>query len=361
MAIILDKRLQPSTTDNTVIFNSHQNRIIEFHDDTLDPADIIYAQIDVPRCKSVRIQPYRNGYFSYNLKYLLQKFISIRYEDNESLELGGNVSYSFSDFLSIITIQIITNQSYEINTDMSELLISLRVLQDMTAMDYVCDEANPISLIGNNITWFDGYPFEFTMFGKGNKIYDANDVEIATINNAARIMITDGYTKYHGLNGRTFLKVKDSTGNLLYNISTEQKKCDGGIYIKWLSLNGTYKYWLFNQRHKEEIRTKDAGHYLDTFRDDNTNNAKFQSFGKKESVKIRTLKASRLKPYERDYIMDIIRSPRVYIYTGTQGQVATLADFKTVEIVTNSLISNDFGKTSDIQIQIKEYLNDLTV
>ncbi len=360
MAIILDKRLQDSSNPH-VVFNSHQNRTIKFHSDTYNANDVAYAIIQGGGT-NVKIYPNAQGYFEYNLRDMFIKFRNYDIDDVDAITISAVNSGKFGGTgITAILLQIFnTAGDHESNSDMQYIFITLRASEDMDDIDWVVDVNNPISNIGNQITWFKGYPFDFTIMGAGNEVVNSGGDVIFTASIGTRVFVTDGFGVIDNYDNGIW-RVLDDNEVPLITLNLTKRQCNGGVYLKWLSLNGTYKYWLFNERHKAHINTKDAGHYLDTFRDDNTNNAKYQSFGKKESVKIRTLKASGLKDYERDYILDIIRSPRVYIYTGTQGQVATLADFKTVEIVTNSLITNDFGKTSDIQIQIKEYLNDLTV
>ena len=348
MAIILDRWIE--TTDGATlppaqfIFN---NRIVKFHSDTIPAADVDYAIL-----YGYKFYPDPNGYFEINLRDIFMNISNYWEVDLKTFVLGPYWDELFYrqdfNFLPIIYKNDGTTDTYG-----SELHISLcaKLADDgyKTSFDVENPQLNDFrSFIGNNITIFDGYPFDFTLGGNMD-VTNGADVALFTNSLIKRIGVTDG---------ADFIPDFDGTFKLLYGsgyidiINFNVKKCEGGVYLKWFSPSaGSWKYWLFNERHKEEVSIKDNGYWLNNFADDSSNMTRFRSLGKNSRVNKYTLKASGLQAYERDYIIDIITSPTVYIYQNRK--------FKLVEMNTRSLAKNDFGKNSDIQIQITEYLTSL--
>ena len=146
-------------------------------------------------------------------------------------------------------------------------------------------------------------------------------------------------------------------------ITFEIEKVDSceGIYLKWYSNHDGWLYFLFNEKRKDTISVRSRGQLFNDFENAEDAVSPFVSLGKTGSNKIK-LHATGLEQYERDIIETIIDSPKVYLFKGTKGVLATALDWLEVEVVTNSYLSQNYGKLKfNTEVDIEVNRNTMTL
>jgi len=360
MAVIIDKGFTSSSSDAT-FWAAFNNFIIIFHSDTAGKT-VSHAFV-----RGMKFYPDTYGYFHVNLRPIFEKHIfntngSKNMIDNSPVATGEVSDYlvNASGITPLLLDVYFTDNTHEANSSIQWVFIMPRASKDMEKQMYRWTEEEYTCFSGDNLTFFKGFPYDFAVGGNTFKIKDSDgDIYTSNRRKVVRFNISTGATNLAFLDGKDSAKldVVNSKDDVLGHINFKIKDCEG-TYIKWLSLRGTYKYWLFQKKKKVTMSVRDHGHIINYFADDETNRTKFISLGK-ESTDAIMLHASSLSEDERNYIADIIESPRVYLYHGTKNQAATPELFQLVNVKTNSLVIDDYGKKSKISVIIEKKNNGL--
>ena len=356
MAIIFEKGLPLSggSCKENYFFNSYNNRIIKFYSDEIED-DAYYADI-----RGAKIYPNINGVFEFNLKDLFIreiKNVTNNLIDDELIEIGIKMS-NFAGSQGILLGIYIYDQNGNSDGVVLNWIMNLpKVAEDLSPIQMQLTEVMPLSFVGNKITRFIGYPFDFTIGGCNFTVNDNRDKVIGSLGYLERFFLSDGKNEIPSYGAFHFLDINDEKK---LRIDIKEVDCDGGVYLKWFSIQtGSFKYWLFSKKKKVTQNVKEIGFYLNDFLDDNTNSNKMMSLGKKESRKNTQLYAIGMEDYERLYLADIINSPRVWLYMGEQNDVGTIEMFKQIKVVDNSFVTEEANKNKyKISIQIEELQND---
>jgi len=354
MAIVVDKGLPGAIDQGRTVFYAYANRIIKFHSDTLTPA---YATVS-----GYKIYPSPSGTFEFNLKNLLifnLKTSTHNLKDSDNIQLGYVGSFFFGT-TGITSIYIkIYDDSGTVETDNSIRYVwyMAKTVNAGEPDSMYMQDKTFISYAGNYLTIWNGYPFDFVNAGNGVKLHrgiDGAEVYTAPVL-PQRLFLSNGEIFDDLLKENDLILVKDDTGNVIDSIQLDVRDCLESVYIKWLSPAGTFKYWLFSDKKTVTTKVKDRGYWLNDFADDSTNMNKYNSLGKEGGKKITKLYAVGLNGKQRLYLSDIVESPRVYIYLGKKGELATPEKFKQIKILDNSFVSENLGKNEHkISLSIEE-------
>ena len=353
MAIIIDKGLEVSTVNDPVTFYAFANRIIKFHSDTLTP---LYATV-----WGRKIYPSPSGHFEFNLKSVFvkkTKEFTKDLTDSDNITIGSHSSFFFGGAGLHPLIITITDDAGAVETyNFEYLFLMVKSVQYKEDMEIKPSEQTFKSYADYNLTVFKGYPFDFTFIGRDVELRNKNSDVIATTNkHPNRLYLYDGDNEMNTQDDDLIIwdtVTDDETGR----IKMTYKDCEG-TYIKWLSLDGTFKYWLFSDKKTVTNRAKDNGYWLNEFADDSTNANKYNSLGKSDLKEIIKLNAIGLKKYEREYLADIIDSPRVYLYHNRKGIQAKVTDFEQIKLMDNSFVVENAGRNQyRISISIERIKN----
>jgi len=357
MAIIYDKWIESSTTDDRRYFSAFGNKIIKFHSDVTDK-QVAYALI----AGVYKIYPNTDGTFEFNLRELYREKIyeltnnlldgSYNYSTPQENEFFGKIGYTLG-----IIIYFTDGTSENNDADKPTIYPLAKVMRYNEPDNYKFTDNEWKSFAGDKLTFFYGYPFDFTYYQGGGKVVTSSDGSEYNVNTPVRFWLGNGLDNRFSQGG--YINIFNNDDAQIGQIKVKVKNCEG-ILLKWLSPAGTFKYWLFTAKKEIKISAKDNGYYFDNFADTSTNQNEFISFGKKETKKTYILNTGIIDEYEREYIADIVRSPRVWLYFGKKGELSTKYLFRLINVRTNSLIIENKGNNkNNISVTIEDYETDM--
>lgn len=183
-----------------------------------------------------------------------------------------------------------------------------------------------INAFDYEVTYFEGYPYDFGIRGlkSGDTFYFKNsntgmvsNTFTSNDDHVKRIFLSDGAT--NETLSQVLLMLTTVNPIELYvndiikaNIRIKRLESNCGVYLKWFNQYGSYSYWLFEQVFKENFSVKEidemAGKWDNLYNLTSTS----ESFGKtaKQSLELTT----NFQKEEKDYLVDIIKSPKVEMY-----------------------------------------------
>lgn len=338
MAITYTK--QPPT-DKLISLN---NSILEFTTNLSNTthAIIINSENDI----ELKIYPSPSGVYWANLKELYKTFFEM--VDNVEIAYGRppNITFVDNDAYKSVEIGIAVYNATTSENDVFEINLMRYAVQDLE--EYKGLEFKSISPL--KYTYFKGYPFDVQFWMPSSiTVGDVSRMPMSFTD----LHITKGINRVWGDTGdiNSALFSAGYGTNLIY-YKTKTVDCEG-IYLKWLATDGSWRYWLFNQKHKETLKTKSLGQIFNDWFNPTESNAPSVEIGK-TAERTKKLHATGLEHYEMENIQTLVTSPKVYIYKGTKGSAGTLADFYEVELLTQTFNSVDYGRNQfNIEFEIK--------
>lgn len=346
MAITYTK--QPPTDKLISVYN---NSILEFTSSLSNPTHAILT--NSINSYELKITPSPSGVFWANLKDLYKSFFEL--VDNVEIAYGHTPDVTFvdSDAYKSCEFTLIVYNSTTNEQDDFEINLMRYVLQSLE--DYKDLEFKSISPI--QYTYFKGYPID-VQFWMPSDI--TNGFVSRLPNSLINLNIDKGINRVWGDIGDENSAISAiGIGTTFITYITKAIDCDG-VYLKWLATDGSWRYWLFNQKRKETLNVKSLGQLFNDWKVPSETTNPTIEIGKNSEM-LTKLHATGLELYERDNIYTIIESPKVFLYKGTKGVEATLNDWLEVEVVTNSMIVNNYdGNTFGISVDIKMNRNTMT-
>jgi hypothetical protein len=340
---------QPAADKLIPVYN---NSILEFSSSLSSPTHAILT--NSINSYELKIVPSPIGVFWVNLKYLYKSFFT--FNDNVEPNYGKSPVLTFVDDNSFKTVELyltIYNSTTNEQDDFSINLFRSVLQSKVENLDLLFQSISPIQY-----TYFKGYPFD-VQFWMPSSI--TNGMISRLPNSLIGLTVEKGINRVWGDTGdeNSAVSAIGIGTNIIYYI-TKTVDCDG-IYLKWLASDGSWRYWLFNQKQKETINTKSLGQLYNDWNETADTISPTVEVGKTSEQTIK-LHATALEPYERENIHTIIESPKVFLYTGTKGVEATLNDWLEVELVNNSMITNNYGRNGfNIDIDIRLNRNTMTM
>lgn len=191
--------------------------------------------------------------------------------------------------------------------------------------------------IDYNLTYFEGYPFDFSIYGisSGSNFYLKNKTSISTsevylsaTNDVKRLFISDGgnnefLSNIIGLTNTINKLELWVDGSFNSNINVKRIDSKSGVYLKWFNASGSYSYWLFDDVVTETLTTNTLDEVNGVYDNIQNISATSQITGKKAN---KTLKLNtKFSEFDKDYITSILTSPLVemYIYNQPFQQIQT--------------------------------------
>jgi len=100
-------------------------------------------------------------------------------------------------------------------------------------------------------------------------------------------------------------------------INAEYHTCRN-VYLRWLDDYGLYRYWMFDKYYEEEYKTKELGEIVNQFNSLDEADSVTNSIGV-SLEQTRRIKAAKLSIEHYQYLISIIQSPCIYLFTGEWG------------------------------------------
>jgi hypothetical protein len=330
------------------LITAYNNSIIEFISSLPDTTHAILTNNF--NTYSIKLSPNSLNTIRFNIGDINKYVFNI--VDNVPISLGATPNITFRD-TDIQKEIVYTITVYNATTsDQFNVVVNLMryVIQDLH--EYQSADFHGISPV--RYTYFKGFPFDIQFYANVN-------YQDGVVNRTGSVYEGLNFTKGanriyidNGLSNEAIIDIgHDQTELITYTPKTVD--CDG-VYLKWLSSDGSWRYWLFNVKHKETIKSKSIGKLFNDWFEPLRSQSPSIEIGR-TAEKTMKLHATGLEPYERDNIATLITSPKVYLYKGKKGELATLEKFYEVELSTNSFVINEYDKNrfnTEIEILMRE-------
>lgn len=173
------------------------------------------------------------------------------------------------------------------------------------------------------LTWFKGFPFDVGFFkettGNLTITQGASNETVSFPKYTGRLLMSDGFHHIEtfvaidiGENTITF----NSTSTMTLMLTKKQNIC--GVYLKWINMYGKWNYWLFNQKDKRQLVTKDSKDIFNDFSNVGENRSPYLSTGK-QSKEVVSLHCQGVTENEMYYLKHLFESPKVFLWTGEEN------------------------------------------
>ena len=310
------------------LINAFNNNVFEFADDGAKTAKKCTVLIN--NATSIVITPINNKFY-FNLKEI-SSLISKEdnWQDNTPNVLGLSLDDDIiKDLIIKFTIEFTDTTTVNNQTTYS-ILRSVSQINNVIDLEKTTNSNNFVSL--NNLTFFKGYPFDFT--------YYSNEEYIGLLFNSA----TDFWRVYDFVLGSNRFFLSDNIGNLLKDdendnilqvglnilkvalftvkpINVKLVDSCSGVYLKYINEFGSWSYWLFNSIYTSTINARIKDEFNVDFKDITETSATTLITGK-DATETLNLTSKNLDTNEVAQLQSILTSPRVELYNGTVDSVA---------------------------------------
>lgn len=355
------------TYTNTIAENkwlfSENNHVLEFSDDTERVA--VNCIVNITGVNDILLYPHPDGSFYLKASEYIKTLVNAYEDDLNLTDIDANDVDTFVfDWGRVYTnpdIEItITFNNSETATDTitpnfilgAEQLKAFkkgRAVRNLPSFIMSPLKSNTASRF--HLRYWEGYPFDIglsralpnitptqTITNRTNAISQ----EIATPYNANRIVFSDGDTSITledyipltvGYNELSF------ANDMFVDLWKEDSKC--GVYVKWLNESGAYNYWLFNEQHENSIGSKSKGFIYNDYNDLQNTVSPYKSLGAEISEDM-VVRAENLTHDDMDVLIGILKSPKVYLFTGVRFTRNSFNDWMEVSISNKNLALRDF-------------------
>ncbi len=201
------------------------------------------------------------------------------------------------------------------------------------------------------LKYWSGYPFDLTFYN-GELSYleiatEFNDEIYTNENRINRVVIS---------NGNELINLERGYNNfVINNVSIQIEKitdvCEGH-YLKWLNAFGGWNYWLF-YKGNDTLTTKDLGTIYNDYEDVLDTISPYVAIGKTSENNI-VVQQELITPNEMLILNDLLESPKVYLFTGTQNEIVQPNDWLEVTIKAGSFrVVNSREKLNSLSLTIE--------
>lgn len=223
------------------------------------------------------------------------------------------------------------------------------------------------SLDTHFITFWEGYPFDFSVFSDSDQNATIENISTQSSYNftvkqgISRIFLSDGennLTLLNRLNLFTGLNVIDLTiGNITKRIMLTYKESSCAPYFRYYRNDGTFAYMRFEPSKNISFKTTSGKEVYYDFNGIGHDTTKSLP-ATKTSAKAFDLYTELLDSYQADSFKDFIRSPRVEMYIGNIFDTYNEDDFISVRVTSSSVNTRDFKAKKireKVQVELQEY------
>lgn len=332
MAVIFSKSLSEAN-----LLNSHNNNIVEFGSDNVLEAtdcDINLGGI------VVNITPNPDGVFRYNFKDIIKTLINPSNFSDDYIPDIDNLGYVYLDpnlyKLLAVTYTInltggtteASSKNYKFTKSVKQPDIFSRTVIDTTTelLAFLLPFEDP-SVKSYNAVYHKGFPFDLPLFSnipRSITIVNKTNNLSATLDigqGVNRIVISDGSESFTfedllplvtGFNEIEFQITSDPTEFKTLILEKRESSC--APYLKYYTDYGSYFYYLFDGIYQDLTKTKIIDVVNRDFDDISETFENIIITGKGSSTK-KKIFLEQMTDRQRKYLLPIISSPRVELYT----------------------------------------------
>ena len=321
MAVIFTKSLL-----NNNLLHVHNNNVIEFTGSGASPTVKCTLTIGT---RSFVLYPSPAGVFYFNFKDYARVLFS---NFNDTLVVNYNVTSQFYDVGSLEMTYNLSILHLDNSTDVySQLLTFTNSKQNSKEFR---DVGGTYFKSSKNIRIWQGYPFDLSLYN-GIKITSDNVNFVEAISGGNyRFVLSDGlnFDVSNLLPNKDKLYFYGEGNGVISTINFEKivTPCTDGHYIKWVNRDGDFSYWLF-ERGKINRTAKEIGQLNNDFDNFNTSISRTISLGRNSKDTLTVISDVISNEY-LDLLVDLIDTPKIYLFTGTPNTVATIYDWLEIEL-----------------------------
>jgi hypothetical protein len=352
MAVVFNKEI--ATNKLLMAFN---NNIVKFGSDSTT-LFVMYAEIKYASVV-ITLFPNPQGEFYYNYSdFIKNLMVSNNMSDDLVVDIANNgYVYSWTN-----KVFLTTNIEYEIYLSDLTSVTATRNYQWLAGVlqleEYKrryplfldtdnCIMLSPFVKQNNNkayVKYWDGYPFDITIYSNAG---DTIDIELTNKSNLLsytfpasgsvnRLVFGDGQTTETIESvlplqfGRNEMQIEAGESIFYFDLIKEEDTC--GTYLKWRNSFGGWNYWLFPKGMRNR-NVKDIGELENDFNNIEDTIAPTVQIGRMSNDSI-NLTTDILNEYDMVLISDMIESPKLYMFTGSQYSQNTYNDWLEVSLKT---------------------------
>lgn len=347
------------------------NNVVRFSSDNTVQArycDVSGIGIDV------RLYPLPNGSFYFNFREYAGAVVNTKaFVDDLVTNLtaadADTFTYDVTDGALIsgeITFEItFTDESTETITRNLSFLAGVVQLENFKRQEIPSNGSymvlSPVQSRSSNtvnMTYWEGYPFElsfYTSFPESaftlKNIANGLDYEFTAKGPVTSLYLSDGRTDVAledflplviGMNELHIIK-EDVDQGLNININKADAEC--GVYVKWLNHLGRWNYRLLNHRSFRD-RTSKYGEELESDHDNIEDTFAPTTQTGKVSADVLKCNTGKLTPEEKEVLLGILDSPKIYYFTGDRYSRSELSDWMEVTLKTTTLRTDDSNRNT---------------
>ena len=348
------------------LLNAYNNSVIEFGTDVGTPARALIVVNDE---YTFEVTP-NKGVFYFNLKEIVKVIINQgNFPDN--IEVMNPLTFLFpdADLYKEIPFEITvfkTNGSSETLTKTYKYIKSAKqIVRRYFDENDLIKILSPSTDITSYVTYFEGYPFDVSIFSNIARTVTITHKRTTTSINVNlskgvnRLFLSNGENDNMGFEeqlplfiGINELEIEVDIDNKL-TLFVTKKPVECGVYLKWFNKNGTWSYWKCSPIFKESINARDLEEFNNDYSNIETTKNRVSQTGK-EAVKTLQLKTDRMTERERFVVAQIFDSPKVFYYNNLELQPFNLVDWKEVKVSSsNQEIRNTKKVVTEYNLKIE--------
>lgn len=312
MAIVITKQpvIKPLSAYNNSIFE------FELNSGIADRASIVVGS------NTFLIYPDANGVFRFNFKEVAKSLINQDgFKDNLNPNSSNFILNDDNLFLEISALIEVT----QTNGNTQQEYLNLKFIKSVDQIINVNSANSDFKLLNinssyeNDLTYFEGYPFDFSFYQIDNDgLYFRNYNNMprgqllkTTSKGVNRIFFPESENSLNIESGINRVIFEMSGNGFFTNINKVPYRC--GTYLKWFNPFGGWSYYLFDELNQKQLRTKTIDTVSKDFENINQTNTNISITGKEAVVK-RSVRAENINKNDRDLIDTIFVSPKVMLY-----------------------------------------------
>lgn len=338
------------TKDLTGILSAYNNNILEFTS-TDEVKQIVNCTVTVGDY-TFKLTPNLDRKFRTNLKTISKVLTNLNnFNDTISPNLSNEIIYNDTTLYHELSVNYRINfddDTFEEVTKVHKFLKSVKqIIRDKSDVD-----ARLFPLINKNginyyITYFEGYPFDFSFFSNDTRTIilinqtTQQEIELSVTKGVNRLFTADGITNLSLENilplvlGTNRLDFKIGT-DLIFTIYLFKEDAECGTYLKWFNQQGSYSYWKFPERKVNQLKSRNISDIDNDFKNIENTTSNISTTGKTGGRNINTI-SQLLSEYEVQHLEQIFTSPKVYLLTAERFTKIELEDWSEVKIYDSTL------------------------
>jgi len=141
--------------------------------------------------------------------------------------------------------------------------------------------------------------------------------------------------------------------NVYATATVQARNCLGacdGKYIKYLDKYGRFRFWMFNNKWRDYIRTRSIGdirHIMESLKTSQSNRRQLGTKNERYLI----LRTENITQEEREVLRDIFYSPRVYVRFGDDDTLQSWVLCS--EVKGDNTMLNNYTNVSNFEVELK--------